>query len=283
MASVKILVHSLTDEPNKAWNSLSQTQTVIPLTMQPPNSPIAPDKVRFVCMSDTHSLTKHLPFKIPPGDVLLHAGDFTRIGHADEVQQFNSFLGALPHKHKIVIAGNHELSFDPQMNEEPVRTINQGQAVSGKGIMARDLITNAVYLEDSATSVYGIKIYGTPWQPFYCNWAFNLPRGQPCLDKWNLIPDDVDILLTHTPPIGHGDLCASGVHAGCVELLATIQNRVKPKFHVFGHIHEGYGTTSDGQTVFLNASTCTVHYKPTNEPICFDFPLPDGRTKDEDK
>lgn len=76
-------------------------------------------------------------------------------------------------------------------------------------------------------------------QPEFCRWAFNIPRGGPCLSKWNLIPLDTDILVTHTPPIGHGDLCASGVRAGCVELLSVVQKRIKPKYHVFGHIHEG--------------------------------------------
>lgn len=76
-------------------------------------------------------------------------------------------------------------------------------------------------------------------QPEFGNWAFNLPRGEECLSKWDLIPDDTDILITHTPPLGHGDLVCSGVRAGCVELLSTVQNRVKPKYHLFGHIHEG--------------------------------------------
>lgn len=76
-------------------------------------------------------------------------------------------------------------------------------------------------------------------QPVYGGWAFNVPRGQSCLDKWNQIPDEVDILVTHSPPLGHGDYCNSGVRAGCAELLSTVQNRVKPKYHVFGHVHEG--------------------------------------------
>lgn len=76
-------------------------------------------------------------------------------------------------------------------------------------------------------------------QPEFCKWAFNVPRGEPCLSKWDMIPSDTDILVTHTPPVGHGDQCCSGVRAGCVELLTTVQNRVKPKYHVFGHIHEG--------------------------------------------
>lgn len=76
-------------------------------------------------------------------------------------------------------------------------------------------------------------------QPEFCKWAFNLPRGEACLRKWDTIPDDTDILVTHTPPIGHGDLCCTGVRAGCVELLSTVQQRVRPKYHIFGHVHEG--------------------------------------------
>lgn len=125
----------------------------------------------------------------------------------------------------------------------------------------KDYLTNCIYLEDSEIVIHGIKIYGTPWwifciieilyisyffknflyfrQPEFCKWAFNVPRGEACLSKWEMIPSDTDILVTHTPPVGHGDLCCSGVRAGCVELLSTVQNRVKPKYHVFGHIHEG--------------------------------------------
>lgn len=76
-------------------------------------------------------------------------------------------------------------------------------------------------------------------QPEFHKWAFNLPRGSQCLEKWDKIPEDTDVLITHTPPIGHGDLCCTGVRAGCVELLTTVQQRVKPKYHIFGHIHEG--------------------------------------------
>lgn len=87
--------------------------------------------------------------------------------------------------------------------------------------------------------IYGLKIYGSPWQPEFLGWAFNIPRGVECLKKWEQIPDNVDILITHTPPLGHGDLACSGIRTGCVELLTSIQERIKPKYHVFGHIHEG--------------------------------------------
>lgn len=144
----------------------------------------------------------------------------------------------------------------------------------------RQYLTNCTYLQDEGIELYGIKIYGSPWQPEFCKWAFNLPRGEECLQKWDHIPSDTDLLITHTPPLGHGDLCCSGVRAGCVELLSTVQKRVKPKYHVFGHVHEGYGITSDGKIIYINASTCDINYLPQNLPICFDITLPDGYCKD---
>ena len=140
-------------------------------------------------------------------------------------------------------------------------------------------LSHCIYLEDSSVNLYGLKIYGTPWQPEFCGWAFNLPRGQKCLNKWDKIPDDTDILITHTPPVGYGDLCCTGVRAGCVELLNTVRLRVRPKYHIYGHIHEGYGVRSDGRVIFVNASTCDINYMPTNRPIVFDIPLPYGHLK----
>lgn len=145
---------------------------------------------------------------------------------------------------------------------------------------AAQYLTNCTYLEDQLIEIYGLKIYGSPWQPEFCKWAFNLPRGAPCLEKWNQIPENVDILITHTPPLGHGDLCCSGVRAGCVELLNSVQTRIKPKYHVFGHIHEGYGISSDSKIIYINASTCDINYLPNNPPIVFDITLPPNVTTD---
>ena len=78
-----------------------------------------------------------------------------------------------------------------------------------------------------------------------------------------------------------GDLLRNGRHVGCVDLLNTVLYRVKPKFHVFGHIHEGYGMYTDGTTTFINASICTNKYQPKNLPIVFDIDLPRGKTKED--
>lgn len=207
--------------------------------------------------------------------------------------EFNEWLGTLPHKHKLVICGNHELSFDPSF-KSPVSS-NTNTHRSNQGFLAslldkipllghkketledamktqnvRQYLTNCTYLEDSGVELYGLKFWGTPHQPEFCRWAFNMRRGQDILNKWNLIPSDTDILITHTPPIGFNDLCCSGVRAGCVELLTTVQKRVKPIYHIFGHVHESYGLSSDGKIVFINASTCNIEYLPNNLPIVFD-------------
>ena len=92
---------------------------------------------------------------------------------------------------------------------------------------------------------------------------------------WEKIPLDTDIVITHGPPVGQGDKCSSGHYAGCVDLLARIVDDVKPLFHIFGHIHEGYGATTNGTTTFVNASTCTLSYKPHNPPLVFDLPVKD--------
>lgn len=316
----EVVVHPLTNTPTEAWEQMKNERTrgaIMRFKTKNPKEPAPPNKARVVCLSDTHSMTSHIRKSLPDGDILIHAGDFTRCGHVAEVKEFNEWLAAQPHKHKIVIAGNHELSFDPsfQCKQEGLNPMSP----SPRGTKGRDPIAmyyrpsmkildiptlgldrevllkaietaspesiqselkNCIYLEDKSVTIYGIKIYGTPWQPEFCNWAFNLPRGKACLEKWDLIPDDTDILVTHSPPVGFGDLCCSGVRAGDVELLNSVQKRIKPKYHIYGHIHEGYGIRSDGRTVFINASICNMNYMPSNKPVVFDIPIPEGFSKD---
>ncbi len=189
---------------------------------------------RIVCVSDTHSF--HRKTVVPDGDILIHAGDITLHGELEAVEDFDRWLGTLPHRHKVVIAGNHDFCFQ----EKPER--------------ARPLLTNAVYLEDSAVTVEGLKVYGSPWQPEFGGWAFNLPRGPELAAVWGKIPDDTDVLVTHGPPAGFLDRTNRGVHAGCADLLARVF-QVRPRLHVFGHIHEAAGVMEVGGITFVNAST----------------------------
>lgn len=207
--------------------------------------------LRLVVISDTHGL--HDLLEIPPGDVFVHAGDLTGHGELEELRAFDAFLARLPHRHKIVIAGNHDFCFE----REPAA--------------ARALLRHAVYLQDESAKVAGIRFYGSPWQPWFCDWAFNLERGPELRAKWRLIPPATEILITHGPPMGHGDLTARGDRAGCADLLERVRE-VRPRFHLFGHIHEGFGVTSDGTTTFVNASCCDFAYRPVNPPVVLEVP-----------
>lgn len=213
-------------------------------------------KVRLVIIADTHGL--HDSLELPEGDVLIHAGDLTKRGAVPEVRAFDRYLGTLPFEHRIVIAGNHDFCFQQQPEE------------------ARRLLTNAVYLEDEAVVIRGIKFYGSPWQPWFFDWAFNLHRGAPIREKWQLIPRNTDVLITHGPPAGFGDRTVSGDKVGCEELSKVIE-KVRPRVHAFGHIHEGYGQWSERGTTYVNASTCDFHYEPSNPPVVLDYDLGDGK------
>lgn len=202
--------------------------------------------LKIVCISDTHN--KHKQIEVPEGDILIHAGDLSSRGRLEAIEAFNEYLGILPHTHKVIIAGNHDFGFE----REPEA--------------ARELITNAVYLEDEEVTVEGVRIYGSPWQPWFHNWAFNLRRGEEIRRKWEMIPEGIDILVTHGPPLGHGDQVFHGERVGCHDLLKAIE-QIKPRYHVFGHIHEGYGITSNGDTTFVNASVCNLQYQPIQDPI----------------
>eukprot|EP00540_Astrosyne_radiata_P007710 CAMPEP_0116831184 /NCGR_PEP_ID=MMETSP0418-20121206/5196_1 /TAXON_ID=1158023 /ORGANISM="Astrosyne radiata, Strain 13vi08-1A" /LENGTH=244 /DNA_ID=CAMNT_0004460407 /DNA_START=78 /DNA_END=812 /DNA_ORIENTATION=+ len=132
---------------------------------------------------------------------------------------------------------------------------------------------NCTYLMDSSVILDGgITVYGAPWQPFFFDWAFNLTRGMPLREVWSNIPNDTDVLVTHGPPLGRGDLCSHGSVVGCLDLMQEVQERVKPRLHIFGHVHEGYGTTFDGTTLYVNASNLNRSYFPSQHCIVVDLP-----------
>jgi predicted phosphodiesterase len=134
--------------------------------------------------------------------------------------------------------------------------------------------THLVSEPTNCTGGSNLRVYGSPWQPEFCDWAFNLQRGRDSAEVWAKIPGDTDLLITHGPPQGKGDLTSSGFACGCEDMLAVIKGMaVPPRVHVFGHIHEAYGHWTDGRTLYINASTCTFHYKATNKPIMFHLPF----------
>ncbi len=203
--------------------------------------------MRIVCVSDTHNWADGI--RVPDGDVLVHGGDLTMSGSAAELRQAQRWLESLPHREKIVIAGNHDWGFEREPEES-----------------RRILADCCTYLEDSEVTVDGLRFYGSPWQPQFYDWAFNLERGEAIRAKWDLIPAGVDVLITHGPPAGILDRTADGDEAGCEELLAAC-DRVRPRLHVFGHIHEGYGELTRDGVRHLNASICDGRYQPVNPPL----------------
>ena len=238
-------------------------------------------KIRFVCLSDTHSKTDEVLPNLPDGDVLLHCGDFTMLSTEDEIRKFSEFLGkaAVKYKHVVVIPGNHELSFDEA-------TWNQGGLMMSlihiyfqhspfkqrlNPSESKELLKNCTLLIDKSVVIMGVKIYGSPWQPRHFNMAFNADRGNEIQKIWENIPNDTDILMTHGPPLGIGDTLHNGKHVGCGNLLIEVQDRIKPKFHVFGHIHEDSGVWRDDNTTFINAANVDGKYNVINMPIVFDY------------
>jgi Icc-related predicted phosphoesterase len=207
-------------------------------------------EISIVIISDTHGF--HQSVDIPEGDILIHAGDLTHHGEIEEVVKLNDFLGTLPHPKKIIIAGNHDFCFERDSEA------------------CRASLTNAIYLQDQAVVVEGIRFYGSPWQPWFYDWAFNLQRGPEIRTKWDLIPEDTDVLITHAPPFRHGDRTMMGERVGCQDLLEVVK-QVKPKVHIFGHIHEGYGLTRNENTLFINASICDETYQPRNDPVTYRY------------
>lgn len=200
--------------------------------------------MRIVAVADTHNFHDDLG-RLPDGDLLIHAGDLCGAGELFELRRAAAWLQALPHCYKIVIAGNHDFCFEREP-QESIRAL-------GPGI---------TYLQDSEAVVDGVRIWGSPWQPEFCDWAFNLPRGRALAEKWALIPDGIDILVTHGPPHGYGDHCFDGRREGCEDLLLAIR-RVRPLLHVFGHIHEDGGVWRDSGFCIANVTTWDGGRGPT--------------------
>ena len=208
--------------------------------------------MRICAISDTHTKHRNIPF-LPEADVIIHAGDCLGFGKFEELYQFGHWYGNLPYKHKILIAGNHDWVFE----KEPERA----QAiVKSFGI---------TYLQDSEVVIDNIKFYGSPWQPEFNAWAFNLPRGQALKDKWAMIHDDTDVLITHGPPFGYGDMAPNNTFVGCRDMLDRILQLPKLKAHIFGHIHCSYGTWFNNNVRYINASICSERYEVDNQPHLF--------------
>lgn len=201
--------------------------------------------LRIVAVADTHTFQSDFTAPIPDGAVFVHAGDICRGGTLAELAPFARWLSALPHAHKLVVPGNHDWCF--------VREPDAVRAMLGPSVTV---------LEDSGCTIDGVRFWGSPWQPAFHDWAYNLPRGNSLAEKWALIPETTDVLITHGPPESIGDRTQMGGRHGCADLLARVR-ALAPKLHLFGHIHEDGGAWQIGPTLFANVTTWECERAPS--------------------
>lgn len=208
--------------------------------------------MRFVCTSDIHNRQGEIT--MPEGDCLIIAGDMTGTGDYQQLYKFGQWLSFQDYKHKVIIAGNHDIGLQEW----------------------RDLILNecfppdVIYLEDSGVELEGIKIYGTPWMPFYNDWAF-MKEEWLLAPHYNAIPDDTEILITHCPPNSILDLTLKDCRYGSTNLYERIKRLPALRHHVFGHIHESAGIEVIGDVTFHNVAALDRSYQYKNPPQVFDY------------
>jgi Icc-related predicted phosphoesterase len=225
--------------------------------------------MRITFISDTHTKHKIIEPLLIGGDLLIHAGDFMSSGYnPGEAESFFSWYDSINnYETKILISGNHDriMENDPPWASGILTGYKTIEYLQDDGLTLYFDGPNGEFPEDN------IHIWGSPWQPEFNNWAFNLQRGEEIKKKWDLIPQNTDILITHGPPFGKLDYVPrGGVNVGCEELLKKVQS-VRPKIHVFGHIHEGAGYVFDGSTHFINAAVLNDRYEFRNRPLTIDW------------
>lgn len=246
--------------PTQSWKSIAHLCNLQEgiLVQENPN-------LRLVCISDTHCT--HRNIELPEGDILIHTGDATRGGTYQQIKDFLDWFSVQPFSHRIWISGNHDLTLQKDFYLQNWRRFHAFHKEDPDAILALiHSYADVLYLQDELVECAGLRIYGSPWQPTFFDWGFNAARGEEIAQKWSNIPIGIDILLTHGPPLGVGDLCNSGVRAGCADLLHQIMYRIQPRVHVFGHIHEAEGMWHNGHTQFINAAVCNTQYQYKNRP-----------------
>ncbi|WP_127714141.1 metallophosphoesterase [Halobacteriovorax sp. HLS] len=218
--------------------------------------------MKIVAVSDTHQAYLK---NMPAGDILIHAGDFSLLPKnsyenrelmLSELSDLKNWFDSIRHlyKHTILVPGNHDWIFEVDYN------------------FASKFMGETLVLNDSSVTLEGLKIWGTPINLEYRNWAFNRAAGEEILRHYNMIPKDTDILVTHGPPLKILDQAypqKNSPHLGDQDLLSTVEG-LKLKAHIFGHIHGSHGTLVRGETTYINASIMDEAYEPSFSPIIFE-------------
>ena len=216
--------------------------------------------MKFVVISDTHR--KHKQLELPAGDILLHAGDFTSKGYSGEIEDFAKWLSKQPFEYKVIIPGNHDIMFENDWER------------------ACSFFDSDVHiLDQTLCEIDGIRIWGEPRTPEFHPeyWVYNVPRSKMYEQCWSKVPENIDILLTHGPPHGCGDVCEDMhidgrfIHVGCTKQRKFLSERDDIKAVFCGHVHEGYGRYRYANIDVYNASVCNLRYQVVNPPVVYEL------------
>lgn len=211
--------------------------------------------MKIVFISDTH---RQKP-KLPKGELLIHCGDLTSRGTPNEIEESLQWLKDVGKDFLygvILIPGNHDFGFE--RNPHEMRRLCNKYGI--------------ILLIEQAEEINGVKIWGSPWTPWFHSWAYNAHRGDEIKKHWELIPSDTNILITHGPPAGILDLTTRGEPVGCVDLLNRLRKLKDLKIHAFGHIHEAHGHEWRNNVLFINASVLDEKYCGFNTIFTVNYP-----------
>lgn len=211
-------------------------------------------KLSIVAISDTHCQMSKV--KLPKGDILIHSGDHSYRGTVEEMTEAMMTLKekGKDFKYIVTICGNHD--WLGETNPSLMENIAEENGI--------------IYLYHKSVEIEGIKIFGSPYTPWFYDWAFNVPRGEEIKILWEQIPEDTNILITHGAPMNILDMVPRGIHAGCEELHKRVFELKDLKLHVFGHLHSGNnkkygGIIKQNGITFINAAICNEEYKPNQK------------------
>jgi Icc-related predicted phosphoesterase len=202
--------------------------------------------VKLVIISDTHEL--HEELGVLRGDVLIHCGDsaYGMSCSQAQVDSLDDWFSRQQFDLILVIGGNHDFEMQRRVG------------------LSKPMFQNATYLEDQGVRFQGVNFYGAPWVPELKSWAFYLP-AEEMRKRWDMIPEDTDVLITHTPPIDILDRNSRGKACGCPDLRQRL-TELKLRLHCFGHVHASAGTHQLNQTTYINASMVNSQYELVRTP-----------------
>lgn len=206
--------------------------------------------MKITIVSDTHGQPEALGEL--KGDLLIHCGDFCydQSRAHEDLESLNRWFSRQEFRLIVCTGGNHDFLVE----ERTTRT--------------KQPFRHAVCLQDSGASLDGVKIYGAPWVPELSHWAHYRSDGA-LAEAWALIPEDTDILVTHTPPFGTLDTNSRGRQCGCRELQWRL-DELRPRVHCFGHIHASADSMERSGTTYVNASLVDRSYKLARPPVTLD-------------